>query len=1122
MRINTNLKIHQPSLLLSLSLAAALSGCGDSPSDQPKPGSTDFTNDEIANNGRGELNSPSAGAVDDGAADPKAPPSGRMGEVQEADIYRIDGDRMFLFNTYRGFVAYDIKNTKNPERLSRLPVYGYPVEMFVQGNTVYALLSDALYLTGEKSDMKFERHNVSQMVAIDVSDIKNPRILQTVDIIGNLREGVSRKIENTIYVVSDVAQNYWWGWNYPGQSRAEQKEQAWVYSFNVANPSSMQLVKKLQIFEGGGVQFNDPKLGIGLYRSFQSVAISATANALMVVENWYLSTYNNGVTSNGSYRCGSYSSDQQARVSIIDISDPAGDIRVHTKFETEGALGDQFKMTYVDDPKAKTGTFFGIFARQGWSGSNCSGQSHIENVIESWDVTNGSAPVKLSGLAFGKQDETVRGSAFDVERNVAYAITARQIDPLYTIDLSDRNSLRILDSIDGLSGDMSVFRLVAGKGFLMGIGRDQSATCMGFQDTETWRSSNIAVSLIDVRNLKDIKLVQRQCVAIENAEWIGSDVTWNMDQAHKMIGMHSDGKTNVLTLPVYYAKKSQENNWWWYHYETAVGVMTWNLDDYAAGVTGAEKNVLQNYGTVIHPEGQVRRSIVFSHASSGRRMMINLSDTHLSMVDMTDLLKPKLDSIVELAPHYSQIFAFGAYVVEHIQDSPDYGWNGQGVSEFRVKPATGGDVEATAAIATFRIGQVNQVLKHENSLLLFRFVQGEKIGATGQYVPPTQEVVVMDMTDPAKPKLAGSTPMPSNVYPYYQYWCGGYGGYWFDNQNNWVSTTSGIVMLSQDWEQATQKPRWLLNFLDLRTPGAPKMQQTLITGPGYDEFVGLVRDDVDRSGFYLAYRDNIGVLTKAGQGFTSYKYYAQRFGVTAAGFVGGETVNLPGRLVRTWSGAGVNRLFLTQDHFNKQVATPDGKEMYWRNDFQLNLLQASRAGGRPVASLLDSFRFEDQYLSDLIPMGDKLFVNVGRTGNYWGYGRGGLDDGIAVGGIAPGVAAFGQTVDAPADAWQDYSDHVMVFDLSKGKLSRTFDRATATVGVRFMGINRNHLFLNLPGDGILALDISNPDAPSGRQFLRTLGYASYIEFAGNTAYIASGNFGIQTMTLVGPKVLSIR
>ena len=31
-----------------------------------------------------------------------------------------------------------------------------------------------------------------------------------------------------------------------------------------------------------------------------------------------------------------------------------------------------------------------------------------------------------------------------------------------------------------------------------------------------------AVSLIDVQQLNNIKLVQRQCVAVKNAEWIGS------------------------------------------------------------------------------------------------------------------------------------------------------------------------------------------------------------------------------------------------------------------------------------------------------------------------------------------------------------------------------------------------------------------------------------------------------------------------------------------------------------------------------------------------------------------------------------------------------------------------
>ena len=66
----------------------------------------------------------------------------------------------------------------------------------------------------------------------------------------------------------------------------------------------------------------------------------------------------------------------------------------------------------------------------------------------------------------------------------------------------------------------------------------------------------------------------RQCVAVDG-DWVSSEVTWNLDQAHKMIGMQSDGTTNVITVPVSYSKRvdgsDPANNWWWYSYETAVG-----------------------------------------------------------------------------------------------------------------------------------------------------------------------------------------------------------------------------------------------------------------------------------------------------------------------------------------------------------------------------------------------------------------------------------------------------------------------------------------------------------------------------------------------------------------------
>jgi len=1119
------LKKRTISKTLSLCLLLSAAACGGNaatpgPDPQHQPGATDFVTDETATNsfGRG-----SKEAVADNAAAgaPNAAPGapmGRTGEVQEGDIYRISDNHLFYLNTYRGFVIYDVSDPKKPARVSRLPVFGYPVEMFVQGNTVYALLRDALYLTQDKGAMKFQRHNVSQLVSIDITDLKNPKVLKTVDINGELKEGVARKIEDTIYVVSYIPQWYSWGWNYGGNTPAK-KEQAWVHSFNVADPKDMKLVQQLKVFEGGSVDFNDPKLGISLSRSFQDVSISATSNALMVVENWHVWSSVNNPTPNGkTYNCGSYASDQQSIVSLIDISDPNGKIRLHSHFEATGHVTDQFKMTYAFDDKSKAATFYGIFKRQAWSGANCTGTAVVQNTIESWDVTDGAAPLKLSSLDFGKPDETVRGSAFDIERQVAYAITARQIDPMYVIGLSDRKNLKILSQIDNLSGDMNVFRLVAEKNFLIGIGTDASDTCAGQQDSGVRRTTQVAVSMIDVRDLNAIKLVQRKCVAIDSAAWVGSEVNWNLDQAHKIIGMHSDGKVNVVTVPVYYYKENKENAWWWYHYETAVGLMSWDVTKFDPAKAPADQKVLTNYGTVIHPNGEVRRSIVFTHkGATERRMMINLSDTHISVTDIEDLSNPVAQSQVELAPYHSQIFKFGKYIVEHVQESPYSGWGpNKGGSEFRVKLA-GGDLEATAPVATFRLGQITRVIKHGEKLVLFR-QKWSPNKDPNNFVPPSNEALVMDLRDPTKPVAAGSLALPQNLEPQYRFWCGvgGYwGGYWFDQSSNWVTTATGLVFLQSDWDAATQKPRVTLAVVDLAVPGVPSLQQVNLPGDLWEGLYGVVADPVDPAGFYLAYRKSIGTITKSKQMFTQYRYFAQRWAPQAGVWTGGASINLPGKMVRTWANTAGARLFLTQDYLYKELPVPadaGGQGTYWQSDYQLNLLRAVTKEGAAKAELLSTHHFVDMYLRDLVPDGDKLYVNGGPA--FYGF-YGGVADGIGI--ARPGGSVAFATTEADP---KDRSDRFMIFDLSKLTLSKVYDQATSTYNAQLMGTYQGRLFINLPGDGILVVDASNPAKPVGQQFMRTLGYASHIEFAGDNAYVAAGYFGIYQMKLNVPALLA--
>jgi hypothetical protein len=63
--------------------------------------------------------------------------------------------------------------------------------------------------------------------------------------------------------------------------------------------------------------------------------------------------------------------------------------------------------------------------------------------------------------------------------------------------------------------------------------------------------------------------------------------------------------------------------------------MTWDLTKYVAGRPAIQQNVIANYGTFVHPHGEVKRSVVFTHQGQApARMMINLSDTHISIANI--------------------------------------------------------------------------------------------------------------------------------------------------------------------------------------------------------------------------------------------------------------------------------------------------------------------------------------------------------------------------------------------------------------------------------------------------------------------------------------------------------
>jgi hypothetical protein len=185
---------------------------------------------------------------------------------------------------------------------------------------------------------------------------------------------------------------------------------------------------------------------------------------------------------------------------------------------------------------------------------------------------------------------------------------------------------------------------------------------------------------------------------------------------------------------------------------------------------------------------------------------------------------------------------------------------------------------------------------------------------------------------------------------------------------------------------------------------------------------------------------------------------------------------------------------------------------YYRPDTRLHLLRQVDLGGKPAAELLDTKVFSNIYLAGLTVAGNTMYVTGEQS--YWGYGYN------YGGGMA--VASSGGTAAASSTpTWETTSDRLMIYDLSNNTFATLYDQATKAYNLQIMGAKQGRLFLNLSGDGILAVDVSNPVQPTGVKFLRTLGWANTMQAFGDDLYVASGYFGLNHMSLTAPAVMPV-
>jgi hypothetical protein len=234
-------------------------------------------------------------------------------DIEEADVVKVVGDKVYVLNRFKGLLVIDVSNTDAPALIGQLDLHGRGVEMYVVGSQVFAILSADYYVpylggpgvavepaTPVPPPPEFDG---SRLAIIDVSNPASPQLQGKINLVGYANS--SRRVGNVIYVVGENFTPY--GGPVPVTDNANLE--GFVASVNVADPAIIVPVER-KTFSG------------------QSLAIHVSQTTIFAAGQVYDS--DNGETS--------------THVQAIDISDPAGTIVLRGTFDVPGFIRDRFCM----------------------------------------------------------------------------------------------------------------------------------------------------------------------------------------------------------------------------------------------------------------------------------------------------------------------------------------------------------------------------------------------------------------------------------------------------------------------------------------------------------------------------------------------------------------------------------------------------------------------------------------------------------------------------------------------------------------------------------------------------------------------------------------------------------
>ncbi len=371
--------------------------------------------------------------------------------VHEADIVKTDGKYIYSFSniTYKVRI---IKAGKEPELISEIDV---KTDKFRPMSDMY-LSGDKLVIIGYDYVETYAEQTVA--IVYDVKDAKNPEKLYELRQSGYYYS--SRLIGDKLYLISNYSVFY--------ENIDKDKPETYVpcvedIEYNGAVKADTLSINKV---------CSGPDYTVICGFDISSGKMVGTKSLLGGIYTLYCSTENIIVAG--------ISENSKTSVSRYAIED--GKIEYKATGEIEGTLLNQFSIDeYKGNFRFVTTVSEGVEKREGKMVSYNIEQSNSLLVLDGKLKQIGS----ISNIA---PDERVYSVRF--MGDIAYFVTFRQVDPLFSVDLSNPEKPKIIGAlkIPGFSNYLYPY----GDGKLFGIGQDA--------DEETGRTNGVKLSMFDISN----------------------------------------------------------------------------------------------------------------------------------------------------------------------------------------------------------------------------------------------------------------------------------------------------------------------------------------------------------------------------------------------------------------------------------------------------------------------------------------------------------------------------------------------------------------------------------------------------------------------------------------------